>query len=165
MLGVESLQKGKFISNKPLAMPFFSPKWLLLLAVVAAPALLQAQQGKRLPKPVVVAKVHRPNDLRVRPYEVELFYNALFDEEISFSKLKLAKTDEAYYLLAEKADGTGIYAFELDRRGKRVCLEPLLPVHICEQGDLSIRTFLEIDGKIGGCRQGPHKVKQVQHGG
>lgn len=114
---------------------------------------------------MTVAKVHRPNALKVKPKQVAQFYQRLFDEEISLSKLKLAKTDEAYYLLAEQAGGPLILAFELQQRGKRVCLEPHLPVHICEQGELSIRTFLEIDGKIGGCRKGPHQVRQVQPGG
>ena len=136
----------------------------ILIIAVFALAFLTANdlQAQRLPKGIKVANEKRPNNLKVSPEELSEFYESLFGEEIKFNKLKLVKSELAYYLLADCKNDPRIFAFELKQRGKKLCLNPLLPVQTCNQGELRLRTFLEIDGKLNGCKLGEHKVHMHQ---
>ncbi len=136
----------------------------ILIIAVFALAFLTANdlQAQRLPKGIKVANEKRPNNLKVSPEELSEFYESLFGEDINFNKLKLVKSELAYYLLADCKNDPRIFAFELKQRGKKLCLDPLLPVQTCNQGELRLRTFLEIDGKLNGCKLGEHKVHMHQ---
>lgn len=136
----------------------------LLLTALLAVAFLFANDlnAQRLPKGHKVANEKRPNDLKVSAGDLNVYYEALYGETVSFKNLKLAKAELAYYLLADCTNDPRIFAFELRQRGKRLCLDPLLPVHSCAQGKLELRTFLQVDGKVNGCKLGAHKVKVWQ---
>lgn len=120
--------------------------------------------AQHFPKGAKVANVKRPNDLKVSSSQLSDFYNALFSEEIEFQRLKLVKSELAYYLLADCSNNGSIYAFELKQKGKKVCLDPYSTVQSCSEGELSLKTFLEIDGKLSGCKLGAHKIQARQKG-
>lgn len=118
--------------------------------------------AQHLPKGKKVANIKRPNNLKVSVGDLNRFYEALFEEKVNFTKMKLAKADQAYYLLAENADNGHIFAFELKQKGKKLRLDPHLVVHCCDNGSLELRTFLQADGKISGCKLGVHTMKVWQ---
>ncbi|MBK9016910.1 MAG: hypothetical protein IPM82_24200 [Saprospiraceae bacterium] len=72
------------------------------------------------------------------------------------------KSELAYYLLATETNGTRIFAFELELKGRKLYLNKKLPVQTCSEGELSLDTFLQDEGKIKGCRMGSHAIRQVQ---
>lgn len=135
-------------------------KILLALSVIILFALSNVQ-AQKAPKCVKVAKTTRPNWLKVNLGELFLF-NKNFDEEVSFSALKLVKSELSFYLIASEQNGPRIFAFELEQKGKRLFLNKFYPVQTCDQGDLSLDTFLQLDGKIQGCRKGKHTVRQLE---
>ncbi|MAT54780.1 MAG: hypothetical protein CMN32_09880 [Saprospirales bacterium] len=133
---------------------------ILITALIALTFLVANDlHAQRLPKGIKVANEKRPNDLKVTAAELNAFYKALFGEEMSFKNLKMVKSELAYYLLADCTNDSRIFAFELKQRGKKLCLDPYLPVQSCDKGELQLRTFLEIDGKLNGCKLGEHKVQ------
>ncbi len=135
-----------------------------LITLLLALALFNFNKlhAQRLPKEIKVANVKRPNDLKVTIGELNEFYESLFSEEVNFQNIKLVKAELAYYLLADCAVDSRIFAFELKQKGKRLCLNPLLPVQTCDRGELRLGTFLEIDGKLSGCKLGIHKIQVIQ---
>jgi hypothetical protein len=118
-------------------------------------------QAQKLPSSLKVAKTNRPTALLITTGELAKFHRN-FDDGQTFQKMKLVKTELAYYLIASDANGPDIFAFELKQKGKRLCLDKYLPVQSCNTGELTLDTFIEVDGKIEGCRLGIHTIKQIE---
>ncbi|TAK36971.1 MAG: hypothetical protein EPO28_12775 [Saprospiraceae bacterium] len=137
------------------------PIFIVAALLLCAPAGLQAQ---KLPATLKVAKTNRPTVLLISTGELSRFHRNFRDSR-TFRKMKLVKTELAYYLIAADANGPEIFAFELKQKGKRLCLDRYLPVQSCNTGELALDTFLESDGKIDGCRLGIHRIEQIQKNG
>ncbi len=143
-----------------MVMRLIFPKFLLAFTAffLVSAANIHAQ---KLPKCVKVAKSHRTNWLLVETPEVNKFYKN-FDEDVAFGNLKIVKSELSFYLIADEKNGKRIFAFELEQKGKRLFLNKFYPVQTCDQGDLSLDTFLQLDGKIQGCRKGNHSITQLE---
>lgn len=141
----------------------FIRKSVFLLAVLTLFSI-NGLYAQKLPKCVKVAKTHRPNWLSVKKSDLEKFYKN-YGEEVTFVNLKVVKSELSYYLLASEQDGPRIFAFELEQKGKRLFLNKLYSVQTCDQGDLSLDTFLQKEGKIQACRNGKHTVKEGENEG
>lgn len=137
-------------------------KLLLLLAIFSFFVVTDAH-AQKAPKCVKVAKSHRPNWLRIDTQKLNRFYQN-FDDKATFSNMKVVKSELAYYLLAREKEGTRIFAFELEQKGKRLFLNKFYPVQTCDEGEFSLDTFLQVDGKIQGCRLGTHTIRQITKG-
>lgn len=109
---------------------------------------------------IKASTISRPTYVLVSSEKLGDFYRN-FKEEASFGNTKIVKSELAYYLLATEKNGNRIFAFELEQKGKKLYLNKKLPVQICSQGDLSLDTFLQEDGKIKGCKMGAHKIMQL----
>lgn len=139
-------------------------KTLLLQPALFAALLLCGHatvQAQKLPATLKVAKTNRPATLLLSTGDLTRFYQN-FGETMTFRKMKLVKTELAYYLIAADANGPEIFAFELKHKGKKLCLDIYLPVQSCNTGKLTLDTFLESDGKIAGCRLGSHRIEQIE---
>jgi hypothetical protein len=140
-------------------------KNILLKSVLFAALLLCGHatvQAQKLPATLKVAKTNRPTTLLLSTGDLTKFYQN-FGESTTFLKMKLVKTELAYYLIAADANGPNIFAFELKQKGKRLCLDKFLPVQSCETGGLTLDTFIEGAGKIIGCRLGNHRIEQIEN--
>ena len=135
-------------------------KFLLAFAVFSFVSVATVE-AQRLPKCVKVAKSHRPNWLLIKNTGLKKFYKN-FGEDVAFGNMKLVKSELSYYLIADEQNGKRIFAFELKQKGKRLFLNKFYPVQTCDQGDLSLDTFLQKDGKIQGCRKGKHTIRQLE---
>lgn len=120
-----------------------------LFLIAVQPSLLEAQQ---LPSRVKVASVDRPNRLLLKLEKLGKF-SANFGDRLQFSDMKVVKTELAFYLLAAEKDSSRIFAFELEQKRKRLFLSKRLPVLFCEEGELSLQTFLQVGGKINSCKK------------
>lgn len=127
---------------------------------IVLPIGIQAQDVPRAPKRVKVATTKRPIILLLDIRKLDKFY-LNFEKDIKFASMKTAKWEEHYYLLAKETQGVRIFAFELERRGKRLFLNKYNVLQTCDTGDLSLDTFLKEEGRITGCRLGTHTVKQL----
>ncbi len=139
-------------------------KNILLKSVLFAAMLLFGHAtvlAQKLPSSLKVAKTNRPTALFLNTTDLTKFYQN-FGEPTTFRKMKLAKTELAYYLIASEAEGPRIFAFELEQKGKRLCLNKFFPVQSCSTGELTLDTFIETNGKIAGCRLGSHKIQQFE---
>jgi hypothetical protein len=119
-------------------------------------------QAQKAPKCVKTASIKRPTHVLASVADLNAFYKNYQSDGTSFKALKIVKSELAYYLLASVQNGTAIFAFELELKGKKLYLNRLLPVQSCSEGELSLDTFLQEDGKITGCRMGSHTIKQIQ---
>ncbi|MBI5914095.1 MAG: hypothetical protein HY842_01865 [Bacteroidetes bacterium] len=124
---------------------------LLLLLVCFFSSGMLAQKS---PDCIKAAKITRPTFVLVSSGKL----NKFADGEADFSKMKIVKSELAYYLLASEQNGKRIFAFELEQKGRRLFLNQKLPVQSCSEGELSLDTFLQEDGKITGCRMGNHTI-------
>ena len=129
----------------------------IVMALAILLAFQATAQAQKIPKCVKVAKYNRPNWLSVKPSALARFHRN-YGEQAVFTNMKLVKSELAYYLIAEEQGGPRIFAFELEQKGKRLFLNRDYPVHTCDQGDLVLGTFLQMDGKIQGCRKGTHRI-------
>ncbi len=143
-------------------MRFTINKFLLVLCLFSF-CFAGSANAQKAPKCVKVAKSHRPNWLRIQPKTLNNFYNN-FGGGVSFQDMKIVKSELAYYLIATAKNDNRIFAFELELKGKRLFLNKFLPVQSCDQGELSLDTFLQLDGKIQGCRKGQHTITQLEKG-
>lgn len=136
---------------------FANVLFVLVLTTIAAIPTLQAQ--KKAPECVKVAKVSRPNTLLLELKDLNNFYRN-FSGSADFKEMKIVKSELAYYLIASDRKDVRILAFQLEQNGKKLFLNRKLPVHSCDQGDLTLDTFLQADGYITGCRIGKHSIQQ-----
>jgi hypothetical protein len=118
--------------------------------------------AQKIPDCVKVAKSHRPNWLLISSAKLNNFYRN-FSGQATFGNMKIVKTDQAYYLLGQEQTSKHIFAFELTQKGKRLFLDRKNIVHSCDQGDLSLDTFLHQEGKITGCKLGNHTIRQMDN--
>jgi hypothetical protein len=135
---------------------------IALMAALFCVFTLCEAQAQKPPKCVKTASTKRPTHVLVSVADLNAFYRNFQSEGASFKAMKIVKSELAYYLLASEQNGTTIYAFELELKGKKLYLNKLLPVQSCSEGELSLDTFLQEDGKIKGCRMGNHTIKQIQ---
>ncbi|GEM_PF-4800785 len=131
----------------------------LLVGLFFSCFFLDENIAQKAPDCVKAAKVSRPTYVLVSPRKLHSFYRN-YKAEADFGNTKIVKTDLAYYLLAAEANGNRIFAFELETKGKKLYLNKTLPVQSCSEGELSLDTFLKMDGKIKGCRIGSHTIQQ-----
>lgn len=116
--------------------------------------------AQKVPECVKAATTIQPTHVLVSAEKLHAFYKN-FQDEANFKNTKIVKSELAYYLLATESDGTRVFAFELETKGKKLYLNREFPVQICSEGILSLDTFLQQDGKITGCRMGSHSSKQI----
>lgn len=122
--------------------------------------IVQSQKG---PDCIKTAKISRPTWLYINSKKLGEFYKN-FGGGVDFKGMKIVKSELSYYLIADEASGTRIFAFELEQKGKKLFLNKYLPIQSCSEGELSLDTFLQEDGKITGCRIGNHTIAQKQKG-
>jgi hypothetical protein len=108
---------------------------------------------------VKAATTVRPTYVKVAPHKLQTFFKKIHGTA-AFANMRIVKSELAYYLIASETGGSRIFAFELEQKRKKLYLNSTLPVLICEGGELSLDTFLQEDGKIRGCRMGPHVIHQ-----
>ncbi len=138
---------------KPTIMPtFFSLPLRGISLVVLSLAFAACSGTNRL-----VATIDRPNKLRIERAEIEAFSRVHYGLEISVVRMKIVKTENAYYLLAGTENGI-TYAFELESRHRKSYLSPSRMLHACSDPELSLGTFLQKDGHIKGCRNAVHTL-------
>lgn len=130
---------------------------LLLLSCI----LMSEANAQKTPDCIKTAKISRPTMVLVSVGKLNAFYRN-FNDEASFKNMKIVKSELAYYLLATEQNGARVFAFELELKGKKLYLNKLLPVQTCSEGEFSLDTFLQENGKITGCRMGAHTIKQKQ---
>ncbi|MBI1227391.1 MAG: hypothetical protein GC192_19320 [Bacteroidetes bacterium] len=116
--------------------------------------------AQKAPECVKAATTVQPTHVLVSAQKLHDFYKNYHDEA-NFKNTKIVKSELSYYLLATESNGTRIFAFELETKGKKLYLNKELPVQTCSQGELSLDTFLQEDGKIKGCRMGSHEIRQI----
>jgi len=132
-----------------------------LLAVLAFCCFFLAQSiAQKAPECVKAATTVQPTHVLVTAEKLGAFYKN-FHDTANFKNTKIVKSELAYYLLATESNGTRVFAFELEMKGKKLYLNKVLPVQTCSDGILSLDTFLQEDGKIKGCRMGSHAIKQL----
>ncbi len=141
-------------------MKLFNEKYALITAVFFCFSIGQGL-AQKAPECVKAATTVRPTHVLATPHKLHNFYKNYHDDVV-FVNTKIVKSELAYYLLATEANGTQIFAFELEQKRKKLYLNRKLPVQTCSEGELSLDTFLQEDGKIKGCRMGAHTIKQVQ---
>jgi hypothetical protein len=131
--------------------------WLaIFLSAFISVSGLYAQ--KKWPDCIKVAKINRPNWIVTNSSKVTRFYKN-YGEDVAFDRLKLVKSELAYYLIATELNGQRIFAFELEQKRKRLFLNKKFLVQTCSEGELSLDTFLQENGKITGCRIGNHSTR------
>jgi hypothetical protein len=129
---------------------------LSLRLVVAVLLLLTVRvgqlEGQSSPVRLKVATTDRPNRLLLKLEKLGKF-SMNFGDRLQFSDMKVVKTALAFYLLAEEQDSQCIFAFELEQKKRRLFLTNKLVVQFCKEGELSLQTFLQVGGKIDGCKK------------
>ena len=130
---------------------------LLLLCCI----LTFGANAQKAPDCIKTAKISRPTMVLLSVNKLNAFYKN-FNETVNFKSMKIVKSELAYYLLATEQNGTRVFAFELELKGKKLYLNKMLPVQTCSEGEFSLDTFLQENGKIAGCRIGNHTIKQKQ---
>ncbi|MEY3053146.1 MAG: hypothetical protein RLY31_2931 [Bacteroidota bacterium] len=133
------------------------PKFSSVLFRAAFLLLLLGQPGCIPQNNGLVALTGRPNSLRLSQDAVESFLLAHYARETNVRRLKMVRTENAYYLLAE-VEAEGCYALELVTKGRRCYLSSDRNIHTCMDPDLSLGTFLQKDGYIRGCRNARHTM-------
>lgn len=141
-------------------MKFFYKKHLFALLVLSCILTGNALAQKK-PVCVKAATVSQPKHILVSPEKLTEFYRN-FKEEVIFKESKIVKSELAYYLIATEQNGQRVFAFELETKRKKLYLNSKLPVQACTEGELTLDTFLQDDGKITGCRIGGHSIRQNQ---
>ena len=145
---------------KMVNMKLFNKKYALITVVFLGFSISQSL-AQKAPECVKAATTVRPTHVLATPHKLHNFYRNYHDEAI-FVNTKIVKSELSYYLLATEANGTRFFLFELEQNGKKLFLNRKLPVQTCSEGELSLDTFLQEDGKIKGCRMGAHTIKQAQ---
>ncbi len=132
------------------------------LCVLALSCLFFGEmQAQKAPDCLKTAKLSRPTFVLVKVSKLNAFCKN-YNEAASFKDMKIVKSELAYYLMASEQNGTRIFVFELEQKGKKLYLNKKLPVQSCSEGEFSLDAFLQEDGKITGCRMGSHSIRQVQ---
>ncbi|MCU0348457.1 MAG: hypothetical protein MUC59_16070, partial [Saprospiraceae bacterium] len=131
-----------------------------LFLFFAALFFAQNANAQKTPDCLLAAKLNRPTHVLVSLSKLGNFHKNFSSVATSFKETKIVKSELAYYLMATDKNSTDIYVFELELKGKKLYLNRTLPVQTCSEGEFSLDTFLQDNGKIIGCRIGKHTIKQ-----
>ncbi|MCB0522436.1 MAG: hypothetical protein H6577_26215 [Lewinellaceae bacterium] len=133
---------------------------LLLASIFLLAFSLPGATAQKAPECVKVAKANRPNWLLLKKADLDRFY-LNFEGNVTFSNMKLVKSELAFYLIAKEQGGESVFAFELEQKGNKLFLNKYFPVQSCNPGELTLDTFIQQDGKITGCRTAKHSLQQI----